>query len=106
MRQLDPGEFNRMIRTLALAAALAVLGAAPTQAVEPAAPRLAPHQETSRAIAPLSRQAIFEILCGGMEAPRDGALASHLWNVAGSLAERGWTPPKVTVRVVASRVDR
>jgi len=49
----------------------------------------------------LDRRAIFEILCGGMALP-DPALRAHLWRVAGSLAARSWTPPRVTVRIVVS----
>jgi hypothetical protein len=51
--------------------------------------------------AELARQEIFEILCGGV-LPEDSALAEHLWQVAGSLARRAWTPPRVTVRSVVS----
>jgi hypothetical protein len=47
----------------------------------------------------LDRRTIFEILCGGSE-PSDPDLTEHLWRVAESLAERGWTPPTVTVRTV------
>ena len=81
-----------------------VLGASPASAQ----PRLlgAPSGQALLALAaapsaeqPLDRNAIFEILCGGTKV-RDPALAAHLWNVAGSLAARHWTPPRVTVRVV------
>lgn len=49
----------------------------------------------------LDRPAIFAILCGGAPAS-DPQLRAHLWKVAGSLAARPWTPPRVTVRVVST----
>jgi len=54
-----------------------------------------------------AREDIFRILCGGV-VPEDSALADHLWQVAGSLARRDWTPPRVTVRSVvrASEASR
>ena len=52
----------------------------------------------------LDQRAIFDILCGGMTL-RDPDLQAHLWRVAGSLAARHWTPPKVTVRVVVKSAD-
>ena len=51
--------------------------------------------------AALDREAIFAILCGGMPLV-DPALRAHLWQVAGSLAAKSWTPPTVTVRVVVN----
>jgi hypothetical protein len=52
----------------------------------------------------LCREEIFEILKGG--APlNDPGLITHLWNVAGSLACRNWTPPKVTVNVVVAHAS-
>ncbi len=93
-----------MKNILAISFALTLLGVAPVAASETTAPDRAPRAESSRVVGPLTQQAIFEILCGGMEA-QEGALARHLWDVAGSLADRGWTPPKVTVRVVAAATD-
>ena len=53
----------------------------------------------------LDRSAIFQILCGGAML-QDVAVQAHLWQVAGSLAERSWTPPRVTVRVVVDSSGR
>jgi len=75
-----------------LAAASGTLVLSTAQASESVVISTAPASE-------LARQEIFEILCGGM-VPKDSALAEHLWKVAGSLALRGWTPPRVTVRTV------
>lgn len=47
----------------------------------------------------LRRAEIFRILQGGSPVS-DAALAEHLWQVAGSLARTGWTPPRVVVQVV------
>jgi hypothetical protein len=52
----------------------------------------------------LRRAEIFRILQGGTSVT-DAALAEHLWAVAGSLARSGWTPPRVTVRVVVKDAD-
>ena len=51
----------------------------------------------SRAVS--DRRAIFEILCGGATL-QDVGVRQHLWRVAGSLSERSWIPPRVTVRMV------
>ncbi|MFN8178265.1 MAG: hypothetical protein U0167_10060 [bacterium] len=53
----------------------------------------------------LDRNAIFQILCGGAML-QDVTVQNHLWRVAGSLAERSWTPPRVTVRVVVDSSGR
>jgi hypothetical protein len=52
----------------------------------------------------LCREEIFEVLKGGA-ALQDPLLLDHLWQVAGSLACRNWSPPRVTIRVVVSGVE-
>jgi hypothetical protein len=93
------------LRIVCFALGLGLL-ASPTLASEgPGAPDREPRATVStRPSAPLDRTAIFEILCGGA-APEPG-LSAHLWTVAGRLAERDWTPPRVTVRVVVSDIAR
>lgn len=49
----------------------------------------------------LDQGSIFRILCGGPPTT-DTALSTHLWQMAGTLADSSWTPPRVTVRVVVS----
>jgi len=63
----------------------------------------APAVSTAAAAKSFDRAAIFHVLCGG-EKPENDALRAHLWRVAGSLAARGWTPPRVTVRIVVAPV--
>ncbi len=78
--------------------------AAPTTLVPlVVAPSLVPDAAVPGAV--LDQRAIFEILCGGaaVASPR---LHAHLWQVAGSLAARSWTPPRVTVRVVSHTAPR
>ena len=83
----------------ALAAPLAT---APSGAVVLSTARSAESVVVSRPVSGVpTRQKSFEILCGGM-VPQDSALADHLWRVAGRLALRNWTPPRVTVRSVGS----
>lgn len=72
-------------------------------ATQPAA-QATPTRAAAQAVPPasraaLDRSAIFEILCGGATL-QDVGLREHLWRVAGSLSERSWTPPRVTVRMV------
>jgi len=55
----------------------------------------------TRASDDLDQGSIFRILCGGLP-DADIALSRHLWQVAGTLADSSWTPPRVTVRVVVS----
>ena len=55
-------------------------------------------------VAALDQGAIYHILCGGL-AMEDTPLSAHLWEVAGSLANGNWKPPKVTIRVVVSNAS-
>jgi hypothetical protein len=55
--------------------------------------------------ASLGRVEIFRILQGGAPA-RDAVLSEHLWRVAGSLAQVGWRPPRVTVRMVVREAEK
>jgi hypothetical protein len=99
------------MRTHRLASVLVLLLAlAPAAHASPAAPAPSATTLLAAAAAPasassLDRAAIFEILCGGLTGP-DPGLRAHLWQVAGSLASRRWTPPQVTVRVVVTTVGR
>jgi hypothetical protein len=86
-----------MTRILLIAFALAIpaLASGPEAAdvtvrIKPASP---PPAETVR------RAEIFRILQGGAIAS-DAAVSAHLWQVACSLAEKEWTPPRVIVRTV------
>lgn len=55
------------------------------------------HQAKAAGV-PLDSEMIFAILCGGGQP--DEPLAQHLRQIANSLAERDWTPPRVVVRSV------
>lgn len=81
--------------------------AAPASLLGAAAPVAVPALvgPVSVATPSFDRNAIFEILCGGRSV-LEPALRAHLWQVAGSLADRGWTPPQVTVRVVVRTPGR
>lgn len=63
----------------------------------PALSSLAPPAAVAK-VAERQRE-IYRILQGGSPVA-DADLADHLWRVAGSLATRNWTPPRVTVSVV------
>jgi len=63
----------------------------------PSVPSSMPHEA-------LRRADIFRILQGGSSVT-DAALAEHLWEVAGSLARTGWTPPRVTVQVIVKDTE-
>jgi hypothetical protein len=100
---------NRLLPALLLAGAL---GAAPAVAADhdstaPADPpanrpnRPDPPAPAVQASTALDQGAIFSILCGGLPMT-DRALSHHLWQMAGSLADSSWTPPRVTVHVVVS----
>jgi hypothetical protein len=100
--------FRMSIRGSVTGIALLLVTASAVEAAPPALPSsvpviVTPGPTPQRPI--LDQRAIFEILCGGAVAssPR---LHDHLWQVAGSLAARRWTPPQVTVRVVAHAVPR
>ncbi|MAF26385.1 MAG: hypothetical protein QF819_06610 [Gemmatimonadota bacterium] len=47
------------------------------------------------------RWEIYQVIRGGGPV-EDEELSDHLWRVAGSLAALGWTPPTVTVEVIAT----
>lgn len=87
---------------------LGILLAAPALGAdeEPREARAASATETKDSPPPVQASAldqgtIFRILCGGAPTP-DAALSSHLWQMAGTLADSAWTPPRVTLRVVVS----
>lgn len=51
------------------------------------------------------RQArIFQVLQGG-DLLGDRQLSDHLWQVAASLAQADWTPPRVTVQTVVRELE-
>ena len=90
-----------LVFALAFAALVAPAAPGPSSAdvtvrIKPATPPL-PAESVRRA-------EIFRILQGGT-APTDAAVAAHLWQVACSLAEQDWTPPRVTVRTVVRELD-
>lgn len=92
------------VRFRALTAALVAVIALPlTSSALPASAPLAVSaltavHEAKLAGVPLDSETIYAILCGGGKP--DEPLAQHLRQMAHSLAERDWTPPRVVVRSV------
>lgn len=84
-----------------IALMLVLLIAASAFANEPPARSSALVLIARAAAAGLDQAEIYEILCGG-KVVRDPRLSDHLWTVAGSLAEKAWTPPEMTIHVVVS----
>lgn len=89
-----------MTRILLIASVLAAFAAPASSSGPPAAdvtvrikPASSPPAESVR------RAEIYRILQGGAT-PADAAVSAHLWQVACSLAEQNWTPPRVIVRTV------
>jgi hypothetical protein len=83
-----------------LAIALAALAAPASSSGPPAADVTVRIRPASRPAPESVRRAeIFRILQGGAVSS-DAAVSAHLWQVACSLAEQNWTPPRVTVRTV------
>ena len=92
------------VRFWALTAALVAVFAIPSSssALPASAPlavaaMTAMHQAKAAGV-PLDSETIYAILCGGGQP--DEPLAQHLRQMAHSLAEREWTPPRVVVRSV------
>lgn len=91
------------IAALALLAAPTAAGTRTPTANPPTAAAVEVRIKVAPKIAPENaRQAaeIFEVLHGGLETA-DAELRAHLWEVACSLAETGWTAPRIDVAVVS-----
>jgi hypothetical protein len=78
-------------------------GSEANPALQPAAPVAAPAAVAGKAD-PVRQREIFQILQGGALL-EDASLADHLWRVAGSLALRDWSPPRVQIHVVVGDAD-